>query len=782
VFSDGKHKGQLTHTVVVDPPVDAWIQPLDSAVRVGRSVAFSSNGSLGQIKAYAWDFGDGNSATGRRAKHSFAKAGVYQVVLRVSDGTYSDECLALIRVHTDETLDIPQVLLDTDQKNEQDDQHYLGYALFSDLDILGVNSVHHGGGQEPVNYAEIQHVIDLALQSGLDQKRKPLVFRGANRRLTMPASGRWSDTMPIRTAASEAILAAARGATPENPVWVVPVGPGTNVASAILQGQNQGLGLRGRIRIMWLGGSNNEITHEFNGNNDPWSMYVVGQSDVETWIMPAPVGARVRIDKRTEADYYADNPLGRYLLKIVPAHNKPLFDPACLSAIISMQLKLGWVKESEPVLVSGPEKGYAWTKIARVSNVRVIRQIDQQAMKEDLFNTMKGKERALAHGIPTGVTFQKDTLLRLGGRGDNWRPVWAADDSQITPMCDGSWLGIKQYHNHLYRIVGGPDKFLREDIPNYPDFSPKLGSWFGYGVVSVDGTLYSVVSKTPGPSWSGPFRGIKLLKSPDNGGTWYRVDREGNERLLGPQDGTRNEVNPQEMFFLEEFGLPHQEQMAYPFSFVDFVKCGKDNSAARDNYLYIYSPEGAQAHKLLLARVPKDSLGIRSAWEYFVRHQDALPTWTADIGKRGHAHLFPEKSQDGNSFGWYSWIPSVVWNQGLGVYIMVNGGTYGGATMTSSDEDYYDRWMHTRTGSLGFWYSRQPYGPWHQFYYTDYWTVDDPKNRTYQPSLSPKWISEDGREMVLIWSDAMKDEKGRSHTVNYRWNQMRISIQTEGSP
>lgn len=30
--------------------------------------------------------------------------------------------------------------------------------------------------------------------------------------------------------------------------------------------------------------------------------------------------------------------------------------------------------------------------------------------------------------------------------------------------------------------------------------------------------------------------------------------------------------------------------------------------------------------------------------------------------------------------------------------------------------------------------------------------------------------------MVLIWSDAMKDEDGRSHTVNYRWNQMRISV------
>ena len=47
--------------------------------------------------------------------------------------------------------------------------------------------------------------------------------------------------------------------------------------------------------------------------------------------------------------------------------------------------------------------------------------------------------------VPAGVTFHKDMLYRSDGYGDNWRPLWAADDSQITPMCDGSWLGIKNY-------------------------------------------------------------------------------------------------------------------------------------------------------------------------------------------------------------------------------------------------------------------------------------------------------------------------------------------------
>lgn len=379
--------------------------------------------------------------------------------------------------------------------------------------------------------------------------------------------------------------------------------------------------------------------------------------------------------------------------------------------------------------------------------------------------------------VPTDVTFHKDTLFRSSGRGDNWCLTWAADGAQVTSMCDGSWLGGEtRFHTRLYRVLGGPDGFEVTDVPGYPSIVQGRGSWFGYGVLSVNGVLYSAVSKTPGDWWSGPFRGFKLLRSDDEGQTWDRVDRDGLRRRI--EGNAMNEVSPQEMFFLEEFGLRRKKQEAYPFSYVSFVQHGQDHSASPDGYVYIHSPEGTQAHRLLLARAPARQLGRRSAWEYFVRHDGDQAVWSADIRERGAVHVFPETGADGHHFGWYSWLPSVVWNRGLGLYVMVNGGTYGGKGMTSSDEDYFDAWMHTRSGSLGFWYAEKPWGPWRRFSYTDEWTVDDPANRTYQPKLSPKWISNDGREMVLIWSDAMKDTTGKSHTVNYRWNQMRISIQT----
>jgi len=155
----------------------------------------------------------------------------------------------------------------------------------------------------------------------------------------------------------------------------------------------------------------------------------------------------------------------------------------------------------------------------------------------------------MAGQCPVGVIFHKDTLYRSDARGDNWCITWAADDSQITSMCDGNWLkGKHSYHNHLYRITGSPEDFSRMDIPNYPQFIWGTGSWFGYGIVSVDGVIYSVVSKTPANRWSGPFCGIKLLKSTDNGYTWYRVNRYGKQRKIGPSDDSRNEVNDEEMF------------------------------------------------------------------------------------------------------------------------------------------------------------------------------------------------------------------------------------------
>ena len=381
--------------------------------------------------------------------------------------------------------------------------------------------------------------------------------------------------------------------------------------------------------------------------------------------------------------------------------------------------------------------------------------------------------------IPNRVELNTDSIARIAQytHGDNWSVTWTADDNQMTSMSDGSWtLENPIFHNMAYRIEGGVDDFVQSKVLGYPEFlygDEDEPGWFGYGIVAIDETIYSMVTKTPGTTFQGPFRGIKMLKSTDNGDSWYRVNRDGETRLLKPTDAeARNSTAVEDMFFLEENGTDVNGLVYFPFSFVSFVQNGQAGQASPDGYIYIYSPEGAKANHLLLARVKKEKFEIRDNWEYFKQWNGDAPVWSSDITERGNVMVFPEQNANGDTFGWYSWLPSVVWNEGLGVYVMVNGGTY----------TFKYNWNTLDlTGSLGFWYSLTPYGPWKQIYYTDHFIADDPRNRTYQPKLSPKWISENGEEMVLIWSDAMADELGNTHTVNYRWNQMKINLKTDGN-
>jgi inosine-uridine nucleoside N-ribohydrolase len=197
------------------------------------------------------------------------------------------------------------VLLDTDARCEADDQHFIGYALFSDLDVLGVSSVQNGDGTESINYGEIHYIFRLARRSGLPAESVPMAFHGADTRLEIPESGKWQDAQPIVTEASEAVLAAARGASPESPAWILPVGAGTNVASAILQARREGLDLKQRIRIIWLGGHAEDYHKEHNGHYDPWSVYVMGQSGIDMQILLShPTSLKLNIDKRVEADLF----------------------------------------------------------------------------------------------------------------------------------------------------------------------------------------------------------------------------------------------------------------------------------------------------------------------------------------------------------------------------------------------------------------------------------------------------------------------------------------------
>ncbi|MGM0488835.1 MAG: PKD domain-containing protein [Planctomycetota bacterium] len=383
------------------------IVPLDGPVLVRKPVTFRVRGNPSDAH---WNLGDGATADGASVTHSYQKPGIYRVVIgsKVGD-SFNELSSAIVRVHTPETLHLPQVLLDTDARNEVDDQHYIAYGLFSNVDVLGINSAHHGphrinhfgAAQEPINYGEILYIIELSRISGLlehrTENRIPQAFRGAKVPLQVPASGNWSDTQPIECEASEAILAAARGASPDNPVWVLPVGPCTNIASAILLARQEGLDLKSRIKIVWLGGGPERVNaRSHNGGSDPWSVYVTAQSGLDFWIiLEHPTGASITMDKRAESGLYPDNRLGQYLEAITPAREKALFDVATISMVIGNHLGKAWLTSVEPSVILGPDQQYRWQQVDSPTTVHIIRDIDQEAMKADFFDTLNGRPTAL---------------------------------------------------------------------------------------------------------------------------------------------------------------------------------------------------------------------------------------------------------------------------------------------------------------------------------------------------------------------------------------------------
>jgi hypothetical protein len=162
------------------------------------------------------------------------------------------------------------------------------------------------------------------------------------------------------------------------------------------------LDLKSRIKIVWLGAGPEQVhVKSFNGSNDPWSVYVTGQSGVEFWIiLENPTGASIALDKSTEMSLYPDNRLGNYLVAIMNIWSteprKALYDLTAISLVIGKHLEKPWLKLVEPSVVLGPDQDYRWQKVDSHRNVvYIIREIDAEAMRKDFFDPLNQKPTPL---------------------------------------------------------------------------------------------------------------------------------------------------------------------------------------------------------------------------------------------------------------------------------------------------------------------------------------------------------------------------------------------------
>jgi len=98
-----RSSGTFALTVVDRPPVASFTESA-TQVPTGTTITFDARASTdpdGTIVSYAWNFGDGMTATGATTSHAYAKAGSYTVVLTVTDNSGSTNMASAMKTITD---------------------------------------------------------------------------------------------------------------------------------------------------------------------------------------------------------------------------------------------------------------------------------------------------------------------------------------------------------------------------------------------------------------------------------------------------------------------------------------------------------------------------------------------------------------------------------------------------------------------------------------------------------------------------------------------------------
>jgi hypothetical protein len=107
-----------------------------------------------------------------------------------------------------------------------------------------------------------------------------------------------------------------------------------------------------------------------------------------------------------------------------------------------------------------------------------------------------------------------------------------------------------------------------------------------------------------------------------------------------------------------------------------FIQFGKDYADARDEFAYAYFPAADDGNSywengdyILLGRVPKDKILVRSAWEFYTGlNSSGQPPWSKDDRKAQPVFRYPRMTGENH----------VNYNQALKRYFMGNYGFHDG--------------------------------------------------------------------------------------------------------
>ncbi len=287
-------------------------------------------------------------------------------------------------------------------------------------------------------------------------------------------------------------------------------------------------------------------------------------------------------------------------------------------------------------------------------------------------------------------------IIRLAEGCDNWPATWADDDNIYTAWGDGNGfipntdiklsLGLARVEGTPPGIHGFNVRSLSGERVGQGKYGEKAS-----GMLMVDNILYMLTRNS---------HNARLLWSDDHGESWQAAPWR----------------------FKVSFGCP------------TFLQYGKNYAGAPDRYVYIYSNDDESAYmnsdRFVLARVPKDKIKNRDAYEFYAGNDHSgNPAWTDDIRKRGAVFTNPGKC----------YRSGITYDKGLKRYLWCQA-----IQLSPSQENKGVRFR----GGLGIFESENPWGPWRTVYYTRDWDTGPGETS----SIPAKWMSDDGRSAYFLFS------------------------------
>ncbi len=311
----------------------------------------------------------------------------------------------------------------------------------------------------------------------------------------------------------------------------------------------------------------------------------------------------------------------------------------------------------------------------------------------------------------TGVTFDTSSHRRAAPGSDNWPATWSDDDQQYAIWGDGGGFGGDNTEGRVSfgvaRIQGDSANYVGVNRYGGTDAEcPASIDGKSHGApISVAGVLYAWV--TPRSDANGYHR-FDLYRSLDKGCTWTRRDVA---------------------FVLSNDGI----------SYGGFVQAGKDNTAARDAYVYTIAPVVTNTvslqivqrpGKIALLRAPAATLEDRGTYEFFAG-MDATgqPTWSP------HASAQVPIYEDAGGVGPF---PQMSYVPGLDRWVYSN--EYGEGSGVDA-----------RGSRLTLAEAPTPWGPW-QVFFKDVFAPATIERSVFQWNFAPKWFRDNGRSFTLIFS------------------------------